>query len=47
MLFFQISGLAEAMLAAGEFSLLKRLTRLTALPSSFDAQAFERYVEQW
>jgi epoxide hydrolase 4 len=44
---FQVPRLPEAVLRAGEFSLLKWMVKKTALPSSFKRDDLDVYVRQW
>lgn len=45
--FFQIPGLPERLLRAGNCFLLKRMTRSLARPGSFNRVTIRRYVEGW
>jgi pimeloyl-ACP methyl ester carboxylesterase len=45
--FFQLNGVAEVLLRARSFALLKRMMVGTALPTTFTSDELAAYVEEW
>jgi len=45
--FFQLTGVAEALLRARDHALLKRMMTATALPATFTADDLATYARQW